>query len=112
MKDQIVASLSAILARDFFLRTIRAELRKRAADAQMRLPGFDHLPLTIQGADGEPVPLMDASYTRVRAYYRRLMVAHRNRRVNDPKIKEVKALLELMRAVNAVTVRQVLVEHR
>jgi len=107
----LTASLDDILRRDFYAHAVRAERRSRAANAQLRLPGFEHLPRTIPGPKGEPVPLIEASYTRVRAYFRSLMVAHRNRRINDPKIKEAKALMEKMekrfRKDKGVTVGQV-----
>ncbi len=92
----LAASLAEILTREFYVHTIRAARRKVSARAQLRLPGFEHLPLTIPGTKG-PVRLIEASYTRVRQYYRSLLIGHRKRTKNDPRIKEAKALMEKMR---------------
>jgi hypothetical protein len=106
-------ALNRFLARQFWIREIRIARRQLARDAQLRLPGFDHLPLTIPGTKGKPIRLMDASYSRVRAYYRSLMQSHVARRRNDPKIKEVRLLMEKMRKRarrdKGITVQEVLV---
>ena len=54
--------------------------------------------------------------TGVRAYYRSLMAKHRNKRTNDPKVKEAKRLLQRMskasRREKGITVREVVLIDR
>ncbi len=110
---EIAPALDAILRNDFYVSATMAHRRKLAAAnrAQSLLPGFEHLPLKIPLSENTRVRLMDANLTGVRLYYRSLMKAHRNRRRNDPKIKEAKALLDLMtaraRTERGITVREV-----
>jgi hypothetical protein len=96
---QFREQLAEFLTREFFLRMIRAQWQKRAVAnrSQLQLPGFEHLPLTIPDSKGRPVLLMQATFTRVRLYYRSLMIEHRARRNTDPRIREAKALMEMMR---------------
>jgi hypothetical protein len=96
---EFVPALADILLTDFYLREIRSQRRQQAKEnsAQLRLPGFDHLPLKIRTAKGKMILLIEATFTQVRAYYRSLAVDYDKRRRNDPRIKEVKRLMEKMR---------------
>jgi hypothetical protein len=112
---ELSASVRDILEGDLYAQIIRAERRKRTI-FQLQLPGFEHLPLKIPDAQGVPILLIDASFTRVRAYYRSLMIAHKNRRINDPKIVEAKTLMEEMRKASmidkSITVKEVIAVRR
>jgi hypothetical protein len=79
--------------RRFFFRSLKQSREKaaRAKHEQYRLPGFEHLPIRIQGAK-EKVELLDATYRGVREW-----VKHLNAKSwETPRMKEAKALLEKM----------------
>ncbi len=106
-------ALNDLLAREYYVHLCYAErLRQALANrAQLLLPGFEHLPLKVKGPKGKLLPLLDANYTCVRAYYRSLTTGHDARKNNDPRVKECKALLEKMarrcRTEKRITVREV-----
>jgi hypothetical protein len=68
---EFVPALLDILLTDFYLREIRSQRRQQAKEnsAQLRLPGFDHLPIKIRTAKGKLILLVEANFTQVRAYY-------------------------------------------
>ncbi len=110
---EYVPALSKILRGEFYLHEIRVAraAKPKAGSAQLRLPGFEHLPPEIPGPQGKSIPLGQASYTSVRAYYRSLTSAYDKRKRNDPRVKEAKALMEIMRKRTrndkAITVKEV-----
>jgi hypothetical protein len=75
----------------------KLELRRRRAPEQTMLPGFEHLPRRISIADGRQKPLHEATYRQLREY---LAVLH-DRHREDPRVAEVKALVELVQAYAA-----------
>lgn len=113
-EEDLTIRLRVILERQFYLRTIRSQRHRQAAvsRAQLTLPGFPHLPVSIPGPKGAPIHLLDANLYAVREYCRFLMKGYRERKRTDPKIREAFALLEKMRAASQaekrITVRQVL----
>lgn len=115
---EYVPALYPILERDFYIRAIGVARRQeaKATRTQLLLPGFEHLPLHIPGSKGKPILLIDASFSRVRAYYRSLLKSHVSRKRNDPKIKEAQKLMETMRkrsrTKKAITVGEVLLLNR
>lgn len=113
--------LMDMLARNFYISAWHAAKRLQAAAARAPrlLPGFEHLPLKVPGAktkEGKQLLLLDANYTRVRAYYRSLTTGHDARKKNDPRVIEAKALLEKMRKRSrkdkGITVREVVLIDR
>ena len=114
--EELAAALAQILTHEFYVRTIRALRRKQSAkkQAESLLPNFEHLPveLPIRNRDGKRVLLVDANYWRLWRYYWSLMKQHRERKKNDPQIREAKALLDKLQPYSAkekkITVRQVL----
>ena len=113
-EEDLTLRLRVVLERQFYLRTIRSQRQKQAAAsrAQLTLPGFPHLPMSIPGPKGAPIDLVDANYRRVRDYYWSLRKAHAERGRKDPRIQEAFDLMEKMRAASQkewnITVRQVL----
>jgi hypothetical protein len=116
--DDTATALRIILERQFYLHAIRSYRIKQAAKnrAQLLLPGFEHLPVTIPSPKGIEIKLLDANTHAVRQYYRSLMKEHRERKLADPRIKEALALLQKMEAAShtekRITVRQVLLLER
>lgn len=111
---ELAADLSDLLMREYYARGILAQRREESietARAQPMLPGFEHLPARIQVGEGKRVRLLSANYAAVREYYRSLIRAYGERRRNDPKLREAKALLDEMqkhsRANKGITVREV-----
>jgi hypothetical protein len=106
MKDP--KSTAAIL-QIFFLSRIKTarKIVSAAKHEQYRLPGFEHLPFSIRGEKKEKLDLLDANYSAVRAWFKRL----NTRRKDDPEFNQAKALVEKMRAASkidrGVTVRRV-----
>lgn len=106
-------SLNDLLARNFYIAAFNVEKRKQAAAARAQrvLPGFEHLPLRVPNSKGKQRPLLEANYTRVRAYYRSLTTGHDKRKRDDPRVIEAKALMEKMRKRSrrekGITVREV-----
>jgi hypothetical protein len=110
--------LNEILARNFYIAACNTVRRKQAAEAraQLRLPGFEHLPVKISVADGKRIRLLSANREGVRAYYWSLMKKHSDRKRSDPQIIEAKALLDEMtkraRTEKGITVREVVLIDR
>ena len=110
--------LADILQAQFYADAIRDERRKegQAKRSQLLLPGFEHLPLKLPAhkKNARMIRLLDATYTRVRAYYWSLRNRHDKRKQNDPQVLEAKALMERMRKRTrkdkGITVREVLAE--
>lgn len=91
----------------------KARAKRSDQSDQPLLPGFEHLPRRITiPASGSRVQLLSANTSGVREYCRVLMKRHRDRRKNDPKVKEAYALLARMqraaRKDKGITVREVL----
>lgn len=110
---EMLAELGRQLALAHLAKMARAERAKAArTNPQTVLPGFEHLPRRIAISETERVPLREATYTQVRAYYRLLRERHRELGENSPKLKEAKALMERMERSlqkdRGVTVAQVL----
>lgn len=115
LDSDLCGRLAAVLVRRLFSRLVRAGRIKQTRESrQYLIPGFEHLPrkITISSDGKKTSEILEANIRGVREYYRNLMKDYRNRRNNDPKIKEVLVLLELMRKHAAgserITVRQVL----
>lgn len=87
------------LAREFFLKLVKAQRRKMQASTreQFRLPGFEHLPIRIQIAGDKKQKLLNANYYGTREYYKHLSAKYDARKATDPKVQEAKALMEFMR---------------
>lgn len=102
-EPELIADLGRVLLLAHFTRLVRIERGKQARERrkQMLLPGFEHLPLTLRLRNGKRVPLRMATYSDVRAYYRKLSTKYDSRRRDDPKLSEAKRLLERMRRQNA-----------
>lgn len=109
---QMLRDLAETLVRKFFRHEIQAQRRKEIITSRRQnlLPGFEHLPTKIETRDGTRIRLMGATFRRLRDYYRILMKRARSR--EDPKIKEIKRLMEKMREASrddqGVTVKRML----
>jgi hypothetical protein len=99
MEPDVLVELGRQLAVAHLARMIRTARGKesRKEKQQLSLPGFEHLPFTIRLADNNRVSIRDATYSQVRAYYRRLSVKYRERQQQNPKLAELKALLARMK---------------
>jgi hypothetical protein len=111
----LLEALKDVLVLDFLKKTVRAERRKQTATdrAQLRLPGFELMPQTIQTeANGPRIELADAIYREVRAYCKLLGKRQTIQARNNAKLKQARALRDKMQqyAKNepGITVRQVL----
>lgn len=113
---EVAAQLGTALSRIFYTRGLLSARRKESAAnrKQLLLPGFEHLPLKITVANGKRIRLLSANREGVRSYYWSLMKKHSERKRNDPKIIEAKALLDEMtkraRTEKGITVREVILE--
>lgn len=90
------------------LRAKRLELaRKRRAEDQYVLPGFEGLPQRIVIREGKRRPLARATYRQLRDYFEFL----RKRQLNNPRLTQVKALVQLVqgyaRMEPGITVKEV-----
>jgi hypothetical protein len=95
-----------------FSRRIRAERRKDPKRKSAQFPLFEHLPARIVGDREKRVPLEDATYSDVRRYCKMLARGHTDRKKQDTKLVEAKALMEVMRKASrkqrGITVGEVL----
>jgi hypothetical protein len=100
LEPEVLAELGQRLIAAHFARLIRSTRTKesRTRREQLLLPGFEHLPVEIAISETERVPLRSANYTQVRSYFRLLSNTHLDRRRNDPRLLEAKALMEKMRS--------------
>jgi hypothetical protein len=106
----VIAELGQSLMITHFARLIRAERRKGALQRHEQFTLFEHLPLRIWISENKRVKLEAATYTALRQYHRFLNRHHRNRKREDPKLAETKALMERVRKANqrGITVGEVL----
>ena len=104
----------SVMLRAVYQSIIQKARKAEAArnDGQQCLPGFEHIPSMIPTREGKTISLIDASYRRLRDYYRELARSHKRKLQADPKLLEVKALMGRMRKYTGrdrgITVRQVL----
>ena len=95
--------------RGFRLKRLELARRRRAED-QYLLPGFDRLPQRITIRDGKTRPLDKATYRQLRDYFEVL----RKRERYSPKILQVKTLMERLwpyaKETPGITVREVCVK--
>jgi hypothetical protein len=95
--ETFMTELGRFLAVPFFARLIRAERAKQSKSAQMRLPGFEQLPVRILGDRDRRVILREATYADVRRYYWSLGKRQSERRKTNPKMLQLKTLLDRMK---------------
>lgn len=110
-KAEIIAALTPNWQFERVVKLFRAKrlelARKRRAEGQYLLPGFEGLPQRIVIRDGKRRPLEKATYRQLRDYFEVL----RKRANNNPRLAKVKALMELVHPyaqdTPGITVREV-----
>jgi hypothetical protein len=78
----------------------RAEIR-RAANQQLFLPGFEHLPLRIPAKSGSRHPIREATAGELRSYIASLRKAGADRLKNSARLQEAEQLLKLLTKYSA-----------
>jgi hypothetical protein len=71
----------------------RQQMEREQRTAQMMLPGFERLPTQITLPQGQRRPLEKATYRQLEKY----LAVLRRRRENNPRIAQIKSLMELMK---------------
>lgn len=93
---ELLSPLGTGLVQTFFVRLIYQERARIARQAQLKLPGFEELPLRISTPEGGRPLLERSRITQVRGYLVVLKKRHHERLRNDPKIALVEALIKRM----------------
>ena len=107
--DEKNAALEALIkqwAIERILTLLRRKRLERGRKTQLRLPGFEAIPLRVPGADGKGRPLLRSTYEDLRRYH----VAVQAKAERDPKLVQLEALMKLMskHRGKGITVQEVL----
>lgn len=101
---------SLIIAR--FIQLLRVERRKLLPGRPEQLAMFPHAPLNIIGKRGKKVQLLDSTWEDLQRCIWRLTREKKERVKDDPKIADLKALMERVKRAalknRGITVREVL----
>jgi hypothetical protein len=98
-EPEFLSQLTQHLLSQFALTVVGAEkakVAKASQPAQLVLPGFERIPRKITIGDGQKIALSEAKQSDLRKYLKALNQKDRNRHTTNPKIAEVKALIEVM----------------
>jgi hypothetical protein len=92
---------------EFFVRRIRVE-RKNHSASQLKLPGYEHLPVWIRISKDERIRTLDANRTHLVKFCKFLGKGYQEKKKGDLKIAEAQELIKKMGKRKRATVGQIL----